>query len=146
MLDKFNDYLSIFNFTKVRIERIESALTLNAKILQNEILDIFICEIKSAPDGNKTFTSLWLITDRYMIECKEFLTEVDFDITPYVKKIKYCSIQAQKFDFETLEEGSSVEIYFALKGDVKGMITATDENCTHAFNFYKQYVVPNIVD
>ena len=144
MKKKFKEYLGTLPITKVVINRIDEVMTLNSKLLNDKILDIFVCEIKNH-EGSRTYTSLWLFAEKNAIECKNFLQTDDFDITPYFKKLDYCSIKPLNFDFEEVKVNSSVQIY-ARFGENVFDIVATEQNCIKALDIYKKYIIANLID
>ncbi|NQY07523.1 MAG: hypothetical protein HRT68_15335, partial [Flavobacteriaceae bacterium] len=99
MLEKFEDYLGQLPLTRAIKGRIEEVINLNMKIKELDIQDIFICELKNE-EGSRTYTSLWLFTKTHSIECKNFLTQNDFDIVPHLNRIGYCSISPTNYNFE----------------------------------------------
>lgn len=150
MLEKFEEYLGQLPLTKAIRRRIEEVITLNMKIKELDIQDIFICELKNE-EGSRTYTSLWLFTQDYSIECKNFLTENDFDIVPHMKRVGYCSIAPLNFDFEETNENSSIKVHFSYSiksgmAGISGDLIATEQNCIHAFHIYKKYVISNLID
>ena len=144
MFEKFYLYLDTLPLTLVVKKRIDELIILNSKLINEEILDIFICDMKNH-DGTRTYLSLWLFAEKYVFECKNFLNTYDFDITPYFKKIDYCYIKPINFDFETTNEKSSVNIFGAL-GENTIELIATEQNCLKALDVYKKYIIRNLVD
>jgi len=142
MLKKFEDYLGTLPLTQV-MDRINEVLKLNSKITNDDILDIFICEFKN-DEGARTHTSLWLFTKKHCIECKDFLTTNNFDLTPYAGRITYCSIKPIEFNLDKPTKKSSVKIHFKFEGGVSGILIATENNCLKAFEIYKKYIVTNL--
>jgi len=94
-------------------------------------------------EGARTYTSLWLFTDKYCIECKEFLSTNNFDITPYDGTAIYCSIISIEFNFVEASEKSQVNIHCSF-GDITCDLIATEQNCIKAFEIYKKYFVANL--
>jgi len=149
VLNKHEEYLDILPLTQVVKERIEEVINLNSKLLGVEFLDIFICDLKNN-EGAKNYTSLWLISTEYLIECKSFLSNNNFDLVRYKNKVGYCSIQPIEYDFETVSEKSSVLIHCNIggsssMGSVSCSLIATEENCTKALEIYQKYLITNIM-
>lgn len=144
MLDKFKEYLGILPLTQVVKDRIEIVISLNAKIINDEVIDIFICDLKDE-EGTKEYTSLWLFTDSHLMECKNFLSENNFDLVFYKNSIRYCSIKPIDFDFDSPTTKSSITINCSLLGALSCNIIATEDNCKKAFDIYKKYFVANII-
>jgi hypothetical protein len=145
MIEKFEDYIGGLPLTRVVKERINELLELNSKIKECEIDDIFICEFKNE-EGTRNYTSLWLFNEKYCIECKNFMSLYDFDITPYNKRIDYCSITPVNFDFVTPTNQSIINIHFHFGFGIAGNLIATEENCLSALNIYKKYIISNLND
>lgn len=143
MLDQFEDYLGLLPLTKTIKSRINSCLTLNSKIIPDDILEIFISDIKDK-EGARTYTSLWIITDKYCMECKNFLSQYDFDVINYKNNLRYCSIKFKDFDLETATESSSLTVSCAFTDQGGANYMATGTNCLKAYDIYKNYFVKNI--
>lgn len=144
MVEKFESYLGVLPLTQVVKTRIDEIMILNSAMFDEEILDIFICELKNNEE-RPTYTSLWFFTESYAIECKDFLTTYDFDIAPYKNRLKYSSIKSTDFDFATPTDKSFVKISFQFDSTVSGIFTATSNNCLKAYEFYTKYIIPNII-
>lgn len=142
-MEKFNDYLENLPLTKAVKGRIFEVLNMNNDIFNAQIEDIFICELKNE-EGARNYTSLWLFSQDICIECKDFLTRNDFDITPLKDEVTYCSIEIQDFDLINCNEKSFVKTHFTFKSKVSGDIISTEENCIWALKIYKKYIIPNI--
>lgn len=143
MIEKFEEYIGTLPLTKVVKDRIDEVLILNNKIKELDIQDIFVCESKNE-EGARNYTSLWLFTDQYCIECKNFLNSYDFDLTPYLKKIDYCSIVPVNFDLETPNPSSIVKIHFHFGAGITGDLIATESNCLSALKIYQKYIISNL--
>jgi len=143
MIEKFESYLQQLQLSNVVRSRIDEVLILNYNMINKEIIEIFMGEVKSVI-GRKTFTSLWLFTDEFAIECKEFLSKNDFDIAPYKNRIQYCSIKADNSDFSTYDINSFIEIKLHFIDSITGTLTASGENCQHAYELYKSLIIPNV--
>lgn len=142
MIEKFEDYLGNLPLTNAVKGRINEVLLMNSKIIDFEIQDIFVCEFKN-DEGSRNFTSLWLFSEKFCIECKNFLNSNNFDLTP-LKELDYCSIFLADFDFEETGEKSFVKIHFRFKVGLTGDLIATESNCLSLFEIYKKYLISNL--
>jgi hypothetical protein len=145
MIEQFDDYIGTLPLTKVVKDKIEEMLILNSKIKKFEIKDIFVCELKNE-EGARNYTSLWLFTDKQVVECKNFLATYDFDITPLYKNIEYCSMSPVNFDLEKPSDKSIVKIHIQFNVRISGDIIATENNCLSALKIYQKYIIPNLKD
>ncbi len=140
---KIENYSNSLSLTSVIRDRINTLISLNAKIIDSDILDIFISEIED-DEMNRTYTSLWFFTNKYIIECKQFQTVNDLDIMLYREKIHYCKIMFREFDSFVATEKSFVKIYCGVNNDMKINLLATGKNCEKAFEIYQKYFVNNL--
>ncbi|KQT18261.1 hypothetical protein ASG31_05910 [Chryseobacterium sp. Leaf404] len=136
-----SDYLENLPFTKVLKDRVNHILELNLKVFEFELEDILISEYKNQ-EGVNIYTSLWIFTEEFSIECKNFLYTYDFDLTPMSKGINYCSISFENYNLEETNDGSKVNISAQFSDAVHGSIVATGINCKYAYNIYKKYFIP----
>lgn len=143
MINKFNKYLEKITLTKIVKGRINEVLLMNQKIYNEEIRDIFVCEMKNK-EGARSYTSLWLFSDEFCFECKNFLNSFNFDKTPYSSKLDYCSIEIIEFDLKEPNEKSIVNIHFEFRISLAGDLIATESNCLSAIEIYKKYIIPNL--
>lgn len=138
----FENYLGRLPFlTNVVKDRINDVIGMNMKIKDFDIKDIFVCELKNK-EGSRNYTSLWLFTNEYFIECKDFLNKFDFDVCD--NKVTYCSIESVKFDFENVDELSILKVH-CLVNDMSCSLIATEQNCLSLFELYKKYIIANFV-
>lgn len=138
-----NDYLTKMPFSKAVKTRIEEVIELNRLIYELDFDDIFVCELKNE-EGARNYVSLWLFTKEFCIECKDFLSRNDFDITPIEKNITYCSIEHRDFNLIEGNEKSFVKIHFTFQANLSGTLISTEENCIWALYIHKKYLLPNI--
>lgn len=139
----YNSYLENLPLTKAVKGRIEEVLNFNRQIHDFDFDDIFVCEMKNE-EGARNYTSLWLFTKQYCVECKDFLSNNDFDITPIENNITYCSIEHRDFNLIDSNEKSFVKLHFTFQFNLSGDMISTEENCKWALHIYKKYILPNI--
>ncbi|MEL4391006.1 hypothetical protein [Shewanella xiamenensis] len=142
MNEKIDLYLGILPLTHAVRERVKTVIACNQMIMDDEILDVFINDMKNS-EGGKEYSSLWIFTKLFIIECKNFLSENDFDIVPYVHNVKYSSVKSIDFDFVNVTDKSSM-IVNCLLNTVSCTFIATDKNCSELFRLYKEHIIPNL--
>lgn len=146
MKQHFEEYLESLPLTKVVKGRIEEVIIMTTKIHDFDFKDIFVCELKNN-EGRIDYNSLWLFGEEYIVECKNFMNEIDIDLTPIYKKITYSSVYATNYDFENLNDSSFIKIDFTLmRSHVTGILTAIGNNCVNVQNIYKKYIIPNFIE
>ncbi|MBN2747562.1 MAG: hypothetical protein JXR34_12615 [Bacteroidales bacterium] len=147
-MTEIKNYMDSIRVSEVLQTRIENLIQLNQNLFEFEVLDIFISEYRDK-DGNEVYTSLWLFTNKGAIECKNFIDQTDFDVTPITNNIEYCSILVNNFDFVTTNQKSFVKALcnFGNTGSpINGSFTATDANCKYAIEIYKRHFLANLRD
>lgn len=162
MVEKFDAYLSALPTTGVIKKRIDKILKLHQRLADDEILDIMITDAEDSVDIDmlladetldagdmfKVDDALLLFTDKFIIEHKSYLTEISFSVIPYVKCIQQVDIQTENYDFKNAQRDSfeaytsSVRITVQCHSHIK--IIANGENCSHALEIYKKYILPNL--
>lgn len=144
-VDDFSEYIDKLNLSRIMRERIDEVLIMNQRIISDDFKDIIINDTKSQ-DGEINYNSLWIFSEKYMIECKNFLSENNFDIAPLNKKIYYAYIKPFKFNLISADSSSSVEVYFNFSNSLSGTLTATGLNCNQVLKIYKTYILKNLID
>lgn len=143
MREEFIKYLESMGITRALRERIETIYECCKEICSNEITGIFITDyIKE--DGSREYESLWFFSDKYCMEAKQFITTDDFDITPIKKRINYCTIQKQNYDFKKATEKSKLFLRVKFDAEMAGVFKATKENCDYLKEIILKYIKINL--
>lgn len=143
MKAEFLSYLSSISATDQVMGRVELILNFYKEVCPEDIKDIFICEtIKS--DGNIEYQSLWLFSEKYAMEAKNFLIQDDFDIMPINKLITYCDVQKTEYDFNNISEGSRLFVKVSVTHMINGEFRASKANCNFLKTIILKYFVPNL--
>jgi hypothetical protein len=110
----------------------------------DEIDDVFV-EDYIKEDATREYQDLWFFSKRYCLEAKNFLTQIDIDITPIKNRITYWTVTAQDFDFKKASDKSRLLLEFNLVQGVQGNLKAAKGNCDSLQAIINQYVKPNQV-
>lgn len=111
-----------------------------------ELNDIFINELNR--NGERTFQSIWLFSDKHIIECKDFLSSDDFDLAVFKDNVQYFNIIKKEYtELENPSEKSSVSIHVTFgKVELSADFTAIGINCKYALTIAKKYFIPVLLD
>lgn len=143
MKSEFVKYLKSIGMTKPLLERIEIIYGFFEEICPDEITDMFINERTKA--GERTYESLWLFSERYVMEAKQFIRDIDdFDITPIKGRVKYCNIKKTKYDFATATQESKAYVRVELDTGIVGELRASQGNCDNLGNIIRKYILVNL--
>jgi len=143
MKAEFVSYLNSISATDQVMARVEIILNFYKEACPEDIMDIFICEtIKS--DGNREYQSLWLFSEKYAMEAKNFLIQDDFDIMPIKNLMTYCDVQKTEYDFNNASEGSRLLVKISVTHMLNGELRASKANCNFLKSITLKYFVPNL--
>ncbi len=142
---KFISYLKEVDITtRVLLKRVEFIYTLCSEMCPDEIEDIFVTDYIKA-DGTREYENLWFFSKGYCLEAKQFLTQIDLDITPIKRRITYWTVTAQDFDFKKAADKSRLNLTFKLVQRIDGEFKAAKGNCNSLQAIINKYVKPNQV-
>lgn len=139
---KGRKYLKDIDLSKTLIERVERIIKLYNNINNDEIESIFISNTFNE-DGKRVFDSLWLFSDNYMIESREFATEDDFDFCS-ISKSRYWRSELKDYDFMKANEKSRFSLTVVSTDDFVSDFWASGNNCTYLTEILKQIFMPVI--
>ena len=145
-IEKFNQYLTEISASEVMTKRIQD-LCNNIQSLYNQITinDIFICDIIN--NANKEYTSLWLFTDTYIIECKNFMNKDDIDFARLNHNICYINIKKNNYKelLQPTDNSNTVINIFLNDSRLSCTFYANGNNCKHAIHLFQKYFTPNMI-
>lgn len=145
MKTEFRDYLKRIGATEPVINTVENIYKNCAEICPEEIKDIFISEYVGE-EGQRIYENAWFISEKYLMEAKNFTNSENFDLVSFSKKINRIKINKRDYELKNANTKSRIE----LSGIISVLITlemkASKENCDQLMKIIKKYFVPNIVD
>jgi len=144
MDQKHLDYLTSIEITEPIILRIDEIISLYRNITDEAINKIIVSEFITT-DLAHIFESLWLFTDKFIMEAKGFIIKNNFDITPYNKQIYYAYIEEENFDFNRGSNNSKILLHFSTTNRITGELKGSGKNCAYIYEIYKQIIQPNLV-
>lgn len=144
MKSEWNDYLKQIGIKDQFYERVTNAFYFFNKIF-NDIQGIFVSEYVNL-EGRHEYESLFFFTPTVILEAKRFITEENYDATPFNKKVTYWCIQKSGYDQAEATLKSRIKLDVSLINHNGCQFKASGENCDHLWGIFQNYVVPNIVD
>ena len=95
MKEHFNEYFTDISISDVMKGRIQEIYDELVALYSMEIDDVFLCDI-ATKNGDKDYVSLWFFSNNHIIECKDFISQDDFDITALRNNVLYFNIRKKK--------------------------------------------------
>jgi hypothetical protein len=143
--DDVRQYLSAIGMGSPLVERTETVLRTVTSYLPEEPKYIFVSDYRDE-EGNRNYESLWVLTETFMSEAKQFVTQGNFDIVRNDSGISRVVVDYDEFDFDAPREGSrlNVDVTFAAAG-VSGSFRASGSNCADLQQVLDGYLLPLLV-
>lgn len=139
---EFKIYLEKIGITTPIQTKCEKILSLMSEMTDEKIEDIYISDYISA-GGVREYSSIWAFTKTYVLEAKQFITEINLDITPILDQIVYWSITAKDYDFKNTSEESIFTLSFGNATGINGQLKAVKNNCSYLKSIIDKYIKPN---
>jgi len=145
MNKRFTRYLDSIGSSDIMKNRIEEILKDVRKLTGKNEDDILVSDIYDQ-EGNRQHVSLFIVTEFYIIESKNFLLEYNIDFVKYKRNITYAKFTIKDFDFKNSNDKSRLKLSFHFTNNsIKTNITTSRSNCLNLFNFFVKHIRPNIV-
>lgn len=144
MQENWNNYLSQLRLTNPAKERIESIVQELGIIYPGITFnDIFISQAKK--ETGIGLKSLWLLSESVMVECKNFITDDDYDLIS-LKSLSYFKITKKNFIVSQEPKDTSEVFIYGLffTGSMNCSLSAYGMNCKYAMDIANKYIIPNI--
>lgn len=138
-------YLENLGISRVISSRIESIMGFYTSITPEDILDIFISEYLQE-DGSRMYESLWLFSEHYAMEAKNFITSDNFDRVYLSKQVGRWQIEKTEYDFVNATDSSRMIISFSIEESglgITGKLKSSKQNCDSLKNIFLNYVLKN---
>lgn len=145
MLDKFRKYCTSIGIkSRIELEKIDFFINLAQEICAENIKDIFITDFVDSEKINRR-QNLWLFSDGFHLESKNYLVAKNIDITPVRLSINWVELTLNDYDFigkTTDKSRLSVEYY--VHPDSSVHLRAGGSNCKYLRYIYYHHLKPNI--
>ena len=146
MKNQFKKYLGSLGTTEVMSERVEEILKIY-KTLMPELLvrEIFISESVSS-ENKKEYYSLFIFTDDYLFEAKNFISDTDLDITYMLESVDWLRMVFDSYDpGKPATSESRFKVRGYLVSEIDFEFRASAKNCEKLWQICRDIFMPNWV-
>lgn len=143
-MTNFQHYLKSLDLEHAEfLDRIEDSLSLCKELCPENILDIFISEYIDS-DGKRIYESIWGISEKYILEVKDFRLSQNIDICNYPDQVAYIDIQMDNYNLKDCIENSRMSVRVRFKNALAAQFKASGNNCAFLkdiiFNYFRKYI------
>lgn len=137
------DYLRGLGSTKVVTDRVLEIHALYESWCPEELIDCFISEYRNE-ENEREYESLWFLSNRYLMEAKDFLSSDHFDLAIIKHNILRWEIRGQEYSYEQATNKSRLSIEVAVKGHITARLKASQENCDTLMKVFRKHFRSNL--
>ena len=137
MLEEYSIYFKKIAMPQAAIERVEIVSGYIDKIKSEEIIDVFICDSVNS-EGMRSYDSLFLITENYVHEAKQFLLKDNID-SMKIARIKHIDFNSVDYDYEKATNKSRLDIQCTYSFGMSIYMKATGNNCDVLVSIYNKH-------
>jgi len=146
MKAEWSKYLKSIGIKGPFLKRVEEVLDFYQQVYPNQIQDIFVTEYLGN-DGNREYESLWLFSETFAMEAKQFLKEKDdYDSVSLRQQVEYWTIKKTEYDFHKASTKSRMMLKFELLSGVGGTLKASQGNCDYLKAIFSKHIIPNAIE
>ena len=138
----WDDYLDEIDIGNPFRTRIQEILDFYKNKLDIEPEDIFVSDESSSRIGDHK--SLWLFSQKYACEAKNFPSEEVYDCTVIEHNIRFWELVSVRALDEVLNEQSKLRITIVFKDDNNGVLVASGKNCKKLLQILSKYITVNL--
>lgn len=140
MKEEFEAYLNDINVAQPVKNRVDVILKEISSLYEGLVItDIFVCQVKNE---EVNYTSLWLFGAGFCIECKDFLSQDDFDLAYLNGNVYY--MRFHKINMKQNEvKDNSVLTFSAQISNMSCTLVAVGKNCAYAMDIANKYYYKN---
>jgi len=145
MKREFEEYLKAINIPNAIIGRIESLFPYIQCVCPEESTTLFVKEYLQE-DGTRVYESVIFFSENFVCEAKQFVTEINVDVTPIKNQIHYMELKIQDYELRNPNDKSRfyLEAYFRPGSIVHLVLRASKENCDYALQVLSNILKPNL--
>lgn len=115
------------------------------RLCKEEIREIFIADYYEE-DGSRAYGNLWLMSEQYMCEARDFrkVGKYDIDVARIKDAVIYFRVRGESFDFGVTTKESRLMVECGTESGVSFQLKACGENCSRLAEVIENYIKPNI--
>ena len=145
MKENWNNYFSVIRLPEKLIEIITKKCSEIESLCSVELVDVFVSNVRK--ESGEEYKSLWFFSsDEKAFECKNFITDDDYDILCLHKNVAYFNIIKKELDdVENPSNESSMTVNCYIRGiSMVCDFSATGVNCKYLVAISKKYYISNM--
>lgn len=146
MKNEFEAYLESMDLSSQKVkDNIELVIRYVTKLCKEEVIDIFV-EDYYKDNGSREYGSLWLISNGYLCEVRDFRStvEYDIDVAPIKDGVIYLRTYLKDYDLKEKSNKSRVRVEFINKQTTDFEWRAAGKNCDKLMELIENYIKPNM--
>jgi hypothetical protein len=140
MKDEFLAYTQTISLSTTLTAKVRSVFDFYSTICPEEIKWIHISDYFTQ-EGERVYEAVYLFSDNFAMEAKEFASREDFDLAP-IELISYLGIKKQDYDLKQATEKSRLTLFFHFSEKAYVEMKASKENCDNLWSLFREYVLP----
>jgi hypothetical protein len=146
MKAKYETYLEKIDLSSETVKNnVDLIINYASKLCNDKIIDIFVNDYYEA-DGSRAYGSLFLVSERYICEARNFRNtgEYDIDVAPIKDGIIYFRTSIKDYDFKNATRESRLMVECASETGTSFQLKASYENCSKLNEIIDKYIKPNM--
>ena len=143
MKPEHREYFLSLGMTNVLLDRVQTIYGFYENVCPENITNVFISEYINE-DGSREYISLWLFSETFVMEAKQFVTQDKFDMASYRNVMNYWEIFKHDYDFGNGTDKSRLTLKASTTAHTSFELKASKENCNHLKNVLMNIIIPNM--
>jgi hypothetical protein len=124
------------------VRKVEPIIALCRNLRLEEITDVFVSEVTNELDKHD-YQSLWLFTDSFILEARNFIVAPDRDIRIAPKAVSYMTCRARDYDFVNATNASRLHVTLGVATrEFIFELRASKSNCDYLRDMLGKHIVP----
>ena len=140
MLEPFHGYFQEIDLPGPLIVRAEQLCETFAQAIQGAPNRIFVNDFFY--EGARRYSSLWLFTERHIIEVKNFVVQQQLDFTRLADLNYVELIRSDLLPFDPAGRETTLHAQAKFKEGLHANFSATGSNCRHLYDLVLTYLMP----
>lgn len=140
-MKQFEEYLRAIGVPEDIQTRIDEILEISKRFLNVDVInDIYISEYMT--QNSREFESLWIYTNDYVSEAKNFRNTYNLDEISLKCKLSYLNIVYEKYDFMKKESTSDSRMTLNAQSSFGGfscLLKGSGNNCEYLHDIFNKY-------
>ena len=145
MRKEFADYLASISVPTAVVGRVDRIIALYADLMPATDPEKIFVSDQFDQEGNRSFRSLILFSDEYMLEAKSFVSEDIVDAVYLKTAVDYIEISLKEYEPGKATDASRLSVKGYISSEFDFDLRAAGENCNYLWIICKELLMPNCV-